>query len=592
MGVSPPGERGSAGSQGAASLLFGPAEPPRWAAWLLPPIAAAVTFFWHWTWLRADDSLPVGDAGGHLVNVARHLAWLGGNALPAESFPPGYYTLAALAVRQFGTELDVVVGTTAAFAALLAFALSWAGARTSVAAGILAPAFALAAPMVSTTTRQVLLDVPVTAIIAVIWALVYASEGFRRPLPTLLTGAALAAGALVKYTLFPWVLPVLVLAGAWMVVRAPLAVLPLGLVGPPALATFEALKLRAADDPVREPLTAQVLRAVNATNCAWLGSALLVALACTFAKRRWSRLQGVADGAWLAAAAILAITLVAPWFLHAMPVVWEKVQREAIDEVRTTDLATATVFVRAMVLRSWPQAWWLVQTAVVLEAVWIVRGLSRWRAEPRFGPTIPIVIACAFGTWFTVHNLPVDVRYYLPLLVGTCLVLGTGLGRTRVGSWVATPLVLGLLGWQLYADRLGDPHRLDSAGFDGARTERLGAWGPFAPPTPSASPLARSVQTLIREIATLNADCDAKVVLVVPRFHEGRSVGIEDRSLAAIAQLHGVRECALQTVEVGQPVPAGRWIAVAGVRTAEAPTGTFTWQKTVAGRLVAIGAME
>jgi hypothetical protein len=153
---------------------------------------------------------------------------------------------------------------------------------------------------------------------------------------------------------------------------------------------------------------------------------------------------------------------------------------------------------------------------------------------------------------------------------------------------VATPLVLGLLGWQLYADRVGDPHRLDSAGFDGARTERLGAWGPFAPPAQSASPLARSVQTLIREIATLNADCDAKVVLVVPRFHEGRSVGIEGRSLKAIAQLHGVRECALQTIEVGQPVPSGRWIAVAGVRTAEAPAGTYTWQETVAGRLVAI----
>lgn len=579
--------------------LLGPAEPSPLAAVLLPPIAAAATFSWHLSWLQVDESVPLGDAGGHLVNVIRQVAWLGGDALPVNAFPPAYYTLAAAAVDRFGPDLHVVGGTTAAFAALLAFVVSWLGARTSAAAGVLAPLLVLASPMVAATSRQVLLDLPMTAMIVLIWALAHASEGFRRPVPTVLVGVALAAGALVKYTLFPWVLPALVIAGAQLVVRAPLAVLPLGLVVPPAVATLQALQLR-THDSVHDLLRATPLHAVNQTNITWLVAALGLVLGCTVARRRWAWLDGPRQGAWLAASAILAISLVAPWFLHAMPAVWEKVEREAIEEVRTTNLPRAIMSIETLLRCSWPQTTWLVGGAVSLELVWWARALwERWAARKGgspsrpapFGPLLPILASCAGATWFTLRMLPIDVRYYLPLLVGAGLLVGVGLGRTRLGGWLLAPAAAGLLGWQLYADRFGEPARLDPFDVSYDWMARLDTWGPFAPPRPRASPLVHQSRALLDAMVEAAPRCATRVVVVMPRFEEARALGLEGEGLVALAQLRGLPECAFRVVEVGHTLPQGAWVAVVGVLAAQEPPGTSSRREVVEGRVFSFGPL-
>lgn len=566
----------------------------------IPLLAAAFTAWWHARWLAEDGSLPVGDAGGHLANVARHLEWLRGGHLPIEAFPPGLYVTSAFIAKQLGSTVDNVTMGTVVFAALLAGLASWLGLRASGwTAGFVLPLALLSAPLLSGAARQVLLDLPATAAIAAIWVLAWESQGFRRLVPTLLLGVVLGLGALVKYTLFIWVLPALVLTGAWMVVRAPTSLLPLLLVGWPALEVAQALQLRAGSAQ-GGPLDLATYGRVFGELGLFAGIAAVGLGAAAWLRRRrpgWAA-AGLADGAGLALAALLALMVIFPWFYQAMPVVWEKVHREAITEVRSSGVDSATRFARAIVLRSWPHTWLLVQAAAGLEAAWLLlvayRRVSAWRrarrgataGEPapgtppgadtatpsRFGPALPILACCALGTLYTARNLPVDIRYYLPLLVGVALLLPLAATRFRLGRWALGPLLGGVFLWQLAADRGAGsaPFRLEPTSFSAHTALAMAAQGPFAPPLPKEAPFVVALEGLVAAIVAERVNDAGAFLIVVPPFSEGRSLGLESRTLQALAQLGGVREPALRVMEVegGGLIDAGnaRYLAIAGGR--------------------------
>ncbi|GDX80258.1 hypothetical protein LBMAG42_20690 [Deltaproteobacteria bacterium] len=566
----------------------------------VPLSAAAFTVWWHARWLAEDGGLPVGDAGGHLANAARHLLWLRGGHLPIEAFPPGLYVTSAFIIKAFGPTVDHVTMGTVAFAALLASVASWLGLRASGwTAGVVLPLALLSAPMLSGAARQVLLDVPATAAIAAIWVLAWESRGFRYVVPTLLLGVVLGLGALVKYTLFIWVLPALVLTGAWMVVRAPTSILPLLLVAWPAREVAQALQFRAAS-PQGGPLDLATYGRVFSELGTFAGIAAAGLAAAAYLRRRrpgWAA-AGLTDGAGLALAALLALLVIFPWFYQAMPVVWEKVQREAITEVRSSGVGPATRFARAMVLRSWPQTWSLVQAAVGLECAWLLfvayRKVSAWRQAnssatgrdpdprgspsegttppPRFGPALPVIASCAFGTLYTARNLPVDTRYYLPLLVGVALLLPLAATRFRLGRWALGPLLGGVFLWQLAADRgIGPkPVRLESTSFSAQTALAMAPQGPFAPPLPKAAPFVVALEVLVAAIVGERVNDAGAFFIVVPPFAEARSLGLESRTLQALAQLGGVQEPALRVVEVegGGVIDPGnaRYLAIAGGR--------------------------
>lgn len=584
----------------------------------VPLFAAGMTAWWHARWLAEDGGLPVGDAGGHLANVARHLVWLRGGHLPLEAFPPGLYTTSAMVAKHFGPTVDHVTMGTVAFAALLGGIASWLGLRASGwTAGVVLPLALLAAPLLSGAARQILLDLPATAAIAAIWVLAWESQGFRRVVPTLLLGVALGLGALIKYTLFIWVLPALVLTGAWMVVRAPSSLLPLLLVLWPAREVALSLQLRALagqDTSLDLPLYTRVFGVVGVV--AGLVAVLLGAAAYLRRRRPGRLAAGFADGAGLALAALLAILIIFPWFYQAMPLVWEKVQREAITEVRSSGVASATEFARAMVLRSWPQAWQLVQGAAGMEAAWLLYvAFVRVRAHrrrsgsasetapetkplPPFGPALPVIASCVLGTLYTAGNLPVDVRYYLPLLVGVGLLMPLAATRFRVGRWGIGPLLGGVFVWQLAADRGAgrSPARIEPTSFSARAALALDPLGPFAPPEPRGAPFALALEGLVAAIVAERVNDAGAFLIVVPPFAEARSLGLESRTLQALAQLGGVREPAVRVVEVevrgAIDTANARYLAIAGARVRGLAAVVEGWdvvtEARVGDRLVAL----
>lgn len=584
-------------------------------ALLLPPLAAAVTVAVHLRWLARDASLPVGDAAGHLVNVARHMRWLAGESLPAESFPPGLYVVAGWMARRLGTDVDDVLTGTVVFAGLLALVASWAGVRAAgLVAGVALPLAALATPHLSAAAREVLLDLPMTAMVVSVWVFAWASDGYRRAVPTLLTGAALGLGALVKYTLFPWVLPALVLPGLVMAARSPASLLPLALVIWPAWYAAQTI-IRRAGDPSGSVLRVAVLDPLQAGQAWAAGGALVVIAAVAVARwrgRDGRHLRGLAAGAWLALAALLSIALVAPWFLHAMPVVWEKVHREAVAEVRTSGLENSLEYARVMLLRSWPAGWWLLQGALALEAAWLGWVALAWvRRGPLPGPVGPapaIVASCALGTWFTANNLPVDPRYYLPLLAGGALVVGLGACRFRLGRWVLGPALVALLGHQVLVSEgyiAGEKlTRHPLAGFEARRAWAADLWGPFGPPAPAPAPLLVAIDQAVTVVTQASKSRTCRTVIAaLPRFAEGRSLGIEPVTLAGLGAVRGGPECAWELWEQGTPAPAApsaRLVMVAGLpplaaELAEAAAGAggeALFEAQVAGRVVRVRARE
>lgn len=542
---------------------------------LLPIVVAGlVTAGVHLRWLALDGRLAAGDAAGHLMNVARYHRWLDGGREPVEAFPPALYVLGAWTTRAFGPTVDAATGATVLFAVLLAVALAWLGNRVGGwVGGLLLPALALSQPLLAGASRQLLLDLPMTAIVVCTWCAAWASAGFSRPVPTLLVGVFLGLGALVKYTLFPWVLPALLLAGVSMLVRSPASILPLLLLVPALHPVGRLLLARASASPMAASPSPQA-ELVGLAVAGALAAGVWGAAAYRWRDRPESRWRiGLMSGACLALSALIAVAAVLPWFVKAMPLVWEKVHREAVAEVRVSPEIGA--FVTALVLRSWPGTWWLLQAAVALEAAWLgwlgwakLRGRALDDASVP-GPAVAIALSCALGTWATTRGLPADARYYLPLLAGVGIVVGLGLLRFRVGRWLLAPAAGVVAVAQLVAAEGAAPvTRVPLAALSSRTLLASPALSFFAPEAPRPGALGLALAAAITRLRTLSPECPPSVLLAVPPEHEARGLGFEPRGLGALAWLQGARDCAYLEWSGGPPPARGaesRLLFVAGV---------------------------
>lgn len=566
----------------------------RFADVLLPTGAAAVALALHLRFLARDHALPVADASGHLVNCARWLGWLRGGDAPTEPFPPAVYLLAAALMDTFGARFDVARLAVGVHGALLVGGLAWLGQRAAgPAAGALAALLALSAPSLVGAGNLLLLDVPATAAIVWVWALAWASRGFSRPLPTLGVGLALAWGALAKYTMFLWVLPVLLVHGLRLVVRRPAAVLPLALTVGVLAPVGTALATRMTRGRADLPWDAAALAAPGT----WLlGGAMALLAGWGVARKRGH--DGVREGAVLGLAALLAVAIVLPWFHFAGPAVWEKVHREAVAEVKTSGARIGLQYAVVVALASWPYTWAALQVAAWGEALGqlgprLARGrLVRWigAAPPSWGPLPEVALTGAFGTWMTVRSLPTDPRYFLPLVAGCALVVGVGLARAPLSRWTAGLAVAALAVVQLaraggaavpWPALVVSPLTIDVGDFD-----RADHGGFFLPPAPRDDALAHAADDLVAVLGAqpLPDGCNG-VALHVPGFHDGRAVGLEPQSLVAVGALAGIEGCAWAWGEGGPPPVArreARYVAIVGVRADAAEGLVATWGPALA----------
>ena len=153
---------------------------------------------------------------------------------PSGYYPPLVAGVAGLGHLAFGRGPIVAVMTNAIFVALLAVSLYAATARLfDRSAARLAAATALLLPSVLEQASLHMLDLPLTAMVALAFAALLYSDDFRRPGASILCGLCLGMGMLTKWTFaFFLVAPL-----AWSAIRA----LQRGRLGNVALAAGAAL---------------------------------------------------------------------------------------------------------------------------------------------------------------------------------------------------------------------------------------------------------------------------------------------------------------------------------------------------------------
>jgi len=181
-------------------------------------------------WLAADTRPPTYDAAGHALvtlRLADHVAAgelrSAARLLLTRDYPPLLYVASAPLAWAFGRSADVLTAVNVVFLAILLGA-TYAMARevSSPAAGLLAAAVVSAYPYVYGLSRQLLIDFPLTALVALaLWLTLRASrtESLRA---SLALGVALGLGLLAKTTFVQFAAaPTLILAAAVIARRRP-----------------------------------------------------------------------------------------------------------------------------------------------------------------------------------------------------------------------------------------------------------------------------------------------------------------------------------------------------------------------------------
>jgi Dolichyl-phosphate-mannose-protein mannosyltransferase len=176
-------------------------EPAAWGAIAVTGLFIGITCWW----LTQDHSIPVFDAGVHLVLVhlvhrelnAGHLV----KALTISSpYPPFSYLIGALGITIGGSSVAApIIAENLFFGSLLALGCYQVGKRAfSPLAGLLAVVFALGSPLAIAQFHVFMTDVPETAMVAVSIWLIMATEGFSRTWVSALAGLAVGLGMLTK----------------------------------------------------------------------------------------------------------------------------------------------------------------------------------------------------------------------------------------------------------------------------------------------------------------------------------------------------------------------------------------------------------
>lgn len=523
---------------------------------LIALVFAALTLLIHAHWIRQDYGIPLGDEPGHLTNVIRYRQWFMGMLAPAEPHPPAMYVASALSSLWLeGDRLQVLRFGPAFYGALLVGGMSWLGARSfGLGGAFYMGCLALAAPQLLSFSRMFLLDLPMTALVVLIWIAVLESRHLSRTLPTLLLGAFLAWGMLAKYTIVLWLLPLLLWAGVAMVLRYPIALLPLLIPVLPLYHVAEVVVRRAdvagIPGPVR-PAAEPLLWELGAAALLLGGIAVAAAI-----KRR----SGLKQGAVLGLAMLLCVALVLPWALLSANAVYAKVLREAIDEVRTSAPVTVQTQTWLFLRSSWPSTWYLLWLGLIVEVVggllWLAGRKWAWLRDQVEGswPSLPIwgLVLGWTGYTLTFRSLPFDTRYVIPLVPCAIFAL-SGVLRLRWTRRVVAPVICLICVLQVVAGLgwLGEDMVVRQRPFAEVGPGKVGPATLVAPPAPhSASPFPE-IHTLFRTLAPMvpplnPPDGCQTVALQTLDVEEGRSRAIDGQGIMFLLMLEGLDECVWQ----------------------------------------------
>lgn len=179
---------------------------------MAPLLVTALFAAVHVWWLARDTTAPYWDMGRHGLNVLRSFDQLALSTLPLSSrlsafsegpdsyYPPLYYWLGTIPVALFGRSADSIALTGLFFAAIMnlaAFGIARriAGFREAVLASLVASTL----PMLFDFTHQVMLDFPLTAMVAATLWLLY-GRPFESAGRALLLGLTAGLGLLTKWT--------------------------------------------------------------------------------------------------------------------------------------------------------------------------------------------------------------------------------------------------------------------------------------------------------------------------------------------------------------------------------------------------------
>ncbi len=176
-------------------------------------------------WVGVDHRLPDADSGKHLLSTFRMYDGLadGHPRTPLfldTGYPPLVYLVGTAGVVVGGVDrVAAILAENVVFVPLLAAGCYAAGALAySRTVGVLAALFALAVPMVMSLFHVMMLDGPMTALVAVAVALLIASRRFEDWRLALLAGLACGLGLLTKQTFVLFVagfVLVALLRGGW-----------------------------------------------------------------------------------------------------------------------------------------------------------------------------------------------------------------------------------------------------------------------------------------------------------------------------------------------------------------------------------------
>jgi Dolichyl-phosphate-mannose-protein mannosyltransferase len=198
----------------------------RWSASAWGALAATIAFIaltcW---WLTQDRSIPIYDAGDHLLEAFQfHQLLQSGDILGPFNYVSVYPPLAKLvgALATFIGGVNVaspIIGENVVFVSLLTLGCYQTGRLLfNSRAGMLAVIFVLSSPLLIAQLHVFMLDAPETALVAVSIWLILASEHFSRVGWAGLAGVAVGCGLLVKVQ-FPYFVAGLVLIalvrGGW-----------------------------------------------------------------------------------------------------------------------------------------------------------------------------------------------------------------------------------------------------------------------------------------------------------------------------------------------------------------------------------------
>lgn len=220
-----PGKLANARVQTRASVTFA-AVVSRWSPYAWGAIGATAAFIavtgW---WLTQDRSIPIFDVGDQLETVLEYHQMLqAGNLLGPFThetvYPILVHMVGALAVSVGGVSVaSPVLGENLVFVPLLALGCYQTGRLLfGRLAGMLAVIFVFGSSLLISLSHVLLLDAPLTALVAVSVWLILASEDFSRPGVAAMAGLAVGLGlnAKVQFVLYVvGLIAIVMLHGGW-----------------------------------------------------------------------------------------------------------------------------------------------------------------------------------------------------------------------------------------------------------------------------------------------------------------------------------------------------------------------------------------